>query len=144
MTTFAERLKNAMEQANMSQSALSEQAGASKAAISQYLSGKNTPGPDRIKALADVTGVSFDFLMGYDAPAKPDAPNPVKKITIKAAARCLGKSEQFVRIGLQRGILPFGNAVPGTADNWNYYINPAKFRDYVGKEQFNSFFGLTA
>ena len=32
MTTFAERLKNAMEQANMSQSALSEQAGASKAA----------------------------------------------------------------------------------------------------------------
>ena len=36
MTTFAERLKNAMEQANMSQSALSEQAGASKAAISQY------------------------------------------------------------------------------------------------------------
>lgn len=43
MTTFAERLKNAMEQTNMSQSALSEQAGASKAAISQYLSGKNTP-----------------------------------------------------------------------------------------------------
>ena len=59
MTTFAERLKNAMEQANMSQSALSEQAGASKAAISQYLSGKNTPGPDRIKALADATGVSL-------------------------------------------------------------------------------------
>ena len=65
MTTFAERLKNAMEQTNMSQSALSEQAGASKAAISQYLSGKNTPGPDRIKALADATGVSFDYLMGY-------------------------------------------------------------------------------
>ena len=40
--TFAERLKYAMEQANMSQSALSEKAGASKAAISQYLSGKNT------------------------------------------------------------------------------------------------------
>ena len=58
MTTFTERLKNAMEQANMSQSALSEQAGASKAAISQYLSGKNTPGPDRIKALADATGAS--------------------------------------------------------------------------------------
>ena len=42
-TTFAERLKYAMEQADMSQSALSEKAGASKAAISQYLSGKNTP-----------------------------------------------------------------------------------------------------
>ena len=72
MTTFAERLKNAMEQANMSQSALSEQAGASKAAISQYLSGKNTPGPDRIKALADATGVSFDYLMGYGAAHQED------------------------------------------------------------------------
>ena len=66
--TFAERLKYAMEQADMSQSALSEKAGASKAAISQYLSGKNTPGPERVKALADATGVSFDYLMGYEAP----------------------------------------------------------------------------
>ena len=49
-TTFAERLKNAMEQADMSQAELSLQSGASKAAISQYLSGKNTPGPERVKA----------------------------------------------------------------------------------------------
>lgn len=69
--TFAERLKYAMEQANMSQSALSEKAGASKAAISQYLSGKNTPGPERVKALADATGTTFEFLMGYGgAPVK--------------------------------------------------------------------------
>lgn len=127
---------------NMSQSALSEQAGASKAAISQYLSGKNTPGPDRIKALADATGVSFDYLMGYGA--APVAEPPIKKISVKEAARCMGKSDQFVRIGLQRGLLPFGNAVPGTGACWNYYINPTKFRDYVGADQFNSFFGLTA
>lgn len=67
MNTFAERLKYAMEQADLKQSALSEQAGISKAAISQYLSGKNTPNQERIKALADVTGVTFDFLMGYGA-----------------------------------------------------------------------------
>ena len=63
MNTFAERLKYAMEQADLKQSALSEQAGISKAAISQYLSGKNTPNQERIKALADVTGVTFDFLI---------------------------------------------------------------------------------
>lgn len=143
-TTFAERLKYAMEQADLKQSALSEQAGISKAAISQYLSGKNTPGPERIKALADVTGVTFDFLMGYGAAPVTDAPPPVKKISVKEAARCMGKSDQFVRIGLQRGLLPFGNAVPGTGNNWNYYINPTKFREYVGAEAFNSFFGLTA
>lgn len=143
-TTFAERLKNAMEQADMSQAELSLQSGASKAAISQYLSGKNTPGPERIKALADVTGVTFDFLMGYGAAPVTDAPPPVKKISVKEAARCMGKSDQFVRIGLQRRLLPFGNAVPGTGNNWNYYINPAKFREYVGAEAFNTFFGLTA
>lgn len=30
-----------------------------------------------------------------------------KNISIKKAAHLLGKSEQFVRIGLQRGVLPF-------------------------------------
>lgn len=143
MTTFAERLKNAVEKADMNQAELSLQAGASKAAISQYLSGKNTPGPDRIKALADATGVSFDYLMGYGAAPEVVKPS-IKKISVKEAARCMGKSDQFVRIGLQRGLLPFGNAVPGSGNNWNYYINPTKFRDYVGVEQFNSFFGLTA
>lgn len=63
-TTFAERLKNAMEQANVSQSDLSRRTGASKAAISQYLSGKNTPNMDRIAALANATGVTLDYLIG--------------------------------------------------------------------------------
>ena len=80
--------------------------------------------------------------MGYGA--APVAEPPIKKISVKEAARCMGKSDQFVRIGLQRGLLPFGNAVPGTGACWNYYINPTKFRDYVGADQFNSFFGLTA
>lgn len=144
MNTFAERLKYVMEQAGLKQSTLSEQAGISKAAISQYLSGKNTPGLERVKALADVTGVTFDFLMGYEAAPVKDAPPSVKKISVKEAARCMGKSDQFVRIGLQRGLLPFGNAVPGTGNNWNYYINPAKFKEYVGADTFNTFFSLTA
>lgn len=141
-TTFAERLKNAMEQANVSQSDLSRRTGASKAAISQYLSGKNTPNMERIAALADATGVTLDYLIGYGA--APEAEPPIKKISVKEAARCMGKSDQFVRIGLQRGLLPFGRAVPGTGTCWNYYINPAKFKEFVGAEQFNAFFGLTA
>ena len=91
-----------------------------------------------------LTGTTFEFLMGYGGAPVKDAPPPVKKISVKEAARCMGKSDQFVRIGLQRGLLPFGNAVPGTGNNWNYYINPTKFREYVGAEAFNSFFGLTA
>lgn len=33
------------------------------------------------------------------------------KVTVKRAAEILGKSQQFVRIGLQRNILPFGVAM---------------------------------
>ena len=144
MNTFAQRLKYAMEQADLKQSTLSELTGISKPSINQYRSGKNTPGPERVKALADAIGVTFDFLMGYGAAPVKDAQPPVKKISVKEAARCMGNSDQCVRIGLQRGLLPFGNAVPGTGNNWNYYINPAKFREYVGAEAFNTFFGLTA
>ena len=140
-TTFAEHLKNAMEQASMSQATLLKQTKVSKAAISQYLSGKNTPSPERIKILADATTVSFDYLMGHEA--APVAIPPIKKISVKEAARCMGKSDQFLRIGLQRGLLPFGNAVPNDKGSQNYYVNPAKFRDYVGAEQFDQFFSLT-
>lgn len=138
MKTFAERLRYAMTEAGMNQIDLSRKTGASKASISQYLSGINTPCIDRMKALADATGVTFDFLLGYGEMPKEPAVSP-KKITPRLAAKCMGKSEQFIRIGLQRGILPFGNAVPGPG-KWMYYINPERFRDYVGAERFNEFF----
>lgn len=106
MKTFAERLKFAMAEANLNQSTLSKKSGASKAAISQYLSGKNTPGPDRIKVLADITGTTFDFLMSYtEAPVK-DIPVPNKRITVKDAARCLGTSPATVRRLVNSGRLP--------------------------------------
>lgn len=115
--TFAERLKYAMEQANMSQSALSEKAGASKAAISQYLSGKNTPNQERIKALADVTGVTFDFLMGYGAAPVTDAPPPVKKISVKEAARCMGKLISLCGSAFSVGFCPSAMPFPAPGNN---------------------------
>ncbi|MDD3020914.1 MAG: helix-turn-helix transcriptional regulator [Alphaproteobacteria bacterium] len=142
--TFAERLKTAMEQAHINQSDLSARTGFSKAAISQYLSGKNTPASSRITAMADVLNVSPDYLKGYDVPA-PN-PNAVTmgniKITMKQTARCLRKSEAFVKDGLARGILPFGNAVQGTGNRLNYFINPVKLREYVGADRFDAFFSM--
>ncbi len=144
MKDFAQCLKSAMAQKGMTQAALSDASGCSKAAISQYLSGKNVPGPAKVKDLADALEVQPEYLMGFDVSATKDTTCDVTRIGTRTAARCLGKSEQFIRIGLQRGLLPFGNAVPGTGSAWNYYINPVKFRDYVGPERFNEFFGVTA
>lgn len=54
-----------------------------------------------------------------------------KNISVKQAAEIMGKSQQFVRVGLQRGILPFGTAIK-MSSMWTYYISPKQFCDYVG------------
>ncbi len=54
-----------------------------------------------------------------------------QKITIKEASSIMGKSLQFVRVGLQRGILPFGTAVK-VSSRWSYHISPKLFYEYVG------------
>jgi len=52
-------------------------------------------------------------------------------ISIKQAAEIMGKCQQFVRVGIQRGALPFGTAVK-VKTQWNYYISPKLFYEYVG------------
>lgn len=55
------------------------------------------------------------------------------KLSIKKAAFLMNKSEQFLRVCLQRGTLPIGNAekMPGST-RYNYYISPKLFSDYTG------------
>lgn len=136
-STFATNLKAAMSEAMVSQFALCEQTGIPKSAISQYLSGKNMPKAGRLEVLANALAVSPEDLLQEVADSSVFSSD---RITIKAAARCLGKSEIFMRLGLQQKILPFGAAVPGTGKRYIYYINPRQFREYVGPEQFDSFF----
>ena len=52
-------------------------------------------------------------------------------LKIKDVAKAMGKSEMFVRIGLQRGLLPFGTAIK-TSSKYTYYISPNKFYKYIG------------
>ena len=53
-------------------------------------------------------------------------------VKVKEAAKLLGKSEQFIRIGLQRGMLPFGYAVK-MSSKWTYHISEHKVFEYLGK-----------
>ena len=57
-----------------------------------------------------------------------------RNVSIKKAAQMMAKSEQFVRLGLQRQQLPFGSAVK-VSTKWTYYISPGKFYEYVGGQQ---------
>ncbi len=52
-------------------------------------------------------------------------------MTVKEAAELLGKTEQFIRIGLQQGALPFGTAVK-MRGRYSYHISERKVFEYLG------------
>lgn len=52
-------------------------------------------------------------------------------MTVKECAELLNKSQQFVRIGLQRGILPFGYAIK-MSSRYTYHISEKKVYEYIG------------
>lgn len=56
-----------------------------------------------------------------------------KTISVKEASKLMGKSEQFIRVGLRNNRLPFGVAVQ-LSSQWTYYISPKLFYDYIGYE----------
>ena len=51
---------------------------------------------------------------------------------VKEAAQLLGKTEQFIRIGLQQGVLPFGAAVKMPGGRYSYHISEEKIKEYTG------------
>ena len=57
----------------------------------------------------------------------------MERVKIKDAALILGVSEQFVRIGMQRGELPIGSAVK-MSSKWTYHISPYLLEQYTGKK----------
>lgn len=59
-----------------------------------------------------------------------------KNVPIYRAAQIMGKCPQAIRIGLQRGLFPFGAAIPSEEDpkKYNYYISPKLFCDYTGAD----------
>lgn len=131
--SFANNLKTAMEQRNMSQSELSALVGVGKSSISQYLSGKNIPKPAVMQKLADALETSAEYLKGESV--SPDVNimgQALKNVSVEQAAKLLGKSKQFVRVSLQRGIAPFGFAVKVSGDKWSYHISPRKLNEYMG------------
>lgn len=55
-----------------------------------------------------------------------------QNVKVADAAILIGKSQQFVRIGLQRNILPFGYAVQ-MSSIWTYHISPKLLIEYIGE-----------
>lgn len=57
----------------------------------------------------------------------------IGKIKVAEAAAILHVSQQFVRVGMQRGVLPIGTAVK-LSSKWTFQISPKLLADYSGAD----------
>lgn len=55
-------------------------------------------------------------------------------VPVTVAAKVMRKDPMFIRIGLQRGLLPFGVAIKKDehGKQFDYYISPKLFYEYTG------------
>lgn len=139
-STFSERLKSAMADAGLNQNMLAQAIGVSAGTISMYLHGSIKPKQDRLKALAEATGTTVEYLVTGDDNGPIPAPAP-RRITLVAAAKCLRMATDTVKDGMLSGELPIGRVItrPGKRDV--VLITPEKLCAEVGAARFQQFFG---
>ena len=106
--TFASGLKRAMKEAEISQTELAIAIGKGKSSISQYLSGKNIPRGGIQEKIAEALNCTVEELNSEKLINQRSKPG---NVSVEEAAKALGKSAQFIRLALQRGVVPFGFAV---------------------------------
>lgn len=61
--------------------------------------------------------------------------NDHPKLSVEQAAKIMGVTPMFLRIGLRQGKFPFGTAVKNK--RWGYYINAERFRAYMEARDLN-------
>lgn len=133
--SFPQNLKAAMNERQMNQKQLAGLTGLAVSSISQYLSGKTAiPKEQTLEKIAQALETSVDFLKGETPEMDTNSEGmPCKRLSVEMAAKMLAKSEQFIRVSLQRGTAPFGFAVMMPSGKWSYHISPKKFIEYIGK-----------
>ncbi len=80
MASFGDKITSLRKQKNISQTELAELSGASREAIGKYERGEAAPSIDVAKRIADVLGVTLDFLAGGDSAAAFDK-QTIKRMT---------------------------------------------------------------
>lgn len=119
---FIDNLRKIAGDKKLTQSDIVKLSGLSKSSISDYFKGKSTPKPDAMKKIAQALGVTVAELTD----------SKTKKITVLQAAKLMGCDPQFVRVGMQQGVLPIGSAVKVGQKQYSYYISPKLFYEYTG------------
>ena len=57
-------------------------------------------------------------------------------MSVAEAAELMGVSKDYIRIGLQRELLPFGTAIK-MSNRYTYFISAKKFFEYLGVDDYS-------
>lgn len=120
MKSLIRRLKESKEVGEYSNLELAGMLGKSPPRISEYLHGVSMPTDVEQKVkelLGDVEPEVHECELEYVTPSE--------------VALRMGKSEQMVRFALQQGKLPFGVAVQGSGDSYQYWIFRGAFERFL-------------
>lgn len=133
---FSEKLKEAMQQLNLKQSQIVGMTGCSKGAVSQYLSGKTIPPPDKQREIAVSLGLSEDYFQQNNGrPARPSRETILSGEFIRLnpveVGRVMHASHTTIENGLRNGKFDWGYAIPPEegSTHWTYIINGVKFAE---------------
>lgn len=107
--TFGEKLQKLRQKAGMSQDALAERLDVSRQAVSRWERDETMPETDKVVALADLFGVTTDYLLRQGAEEEPQAAQPAASAPHKDSGRdilerlgYLAKTKGYAGLGAHR------------------------------------------
>ena len=132
MIKFNERLKAAMAEANLTQTALAGMVDVSKGSMSGYLSGKVNPPEKKKEQIALALGKPHNFFQMEEVNLEIAADGGYR-LKVDLAAKLMGVSERTLKHGLQNGDFPWGYAIlnPETGTH-TYWISRIRFSAETG------------
>ncbi len=89
LAIFGERLRRLLDKKDMKQKDLADKLGLNESTVSNYVNGR-VPGHEIVGRIADIFGVSTDYLYGRE-----DEPRPASRITTHAASREDGHDKEL-------------------------------------------------
>lgn len=124
--SIAANLRRAMDEKGISTATLAAQIDADASSIRKYLSGKIRPADAVLARLAGVLGITPEELKYGKQEGR------IGQLTTDDVARATGIDPLSLRIGLQRGLWPFGTAYkrPGSTQ-YTYEYDPTGILKWI-------------
>ena len=92
--TFGEKLKEARKQAGLSQEQFAEKMCVSRSAIAKWESDKGMPDINNLKAMAQLLGVSVDYLLADDDLLEiHEMKEPITLASFEKSGKCRSKKD---------------------------------------------------